>query len=76
MAETSLFLNDIELYELTGFKVGHYQARWLERQKPPYLFALTSKGKPRVLRAYVEQRLGLADAEITARTEPDFSHWE
>lgn len=76
MSEQGLFLSDDELHELTGIKTGHYQARWLDKQNPPYPFSLNCRGKPRVLRAYVEKRLGLGSDEITKRTEPDFSHWK
>lgn len=70
---TTLFLTAIDLEELTGYKVGHYQASWLKERGYPY--ELSSSGKPRVLRAYVEKRFGLASAQPLTQTEPDFSSW-
>ena len=69
-----LFLTADELHELTGYKVGHYQAHWLEAHRYP--FERTISGKPRVLRAFVEKRLGLASVEPLSDTEPDFSYWK
>ncbi|MGA8864164.1 MAG: DUF4224 domain-containing protein [Gallionella sp.] len=70
----TLFLTDHEIIELTGYQVAHYQARWLEAHAYP--FERTMSGKPRVLRAYVEKRLGLATDLRLKQTEPDFSHWK
>ena len=69
----SIFLNKLEMVELTGYQVAHYQARWLKAHGYP--FELTASGKPRVLRAYVEKRLGLATDIQLNQTEPDFTHW-
>ena len=41
-----------------------------------YPFERTVSGKPRVLRAFVEKRLGLASVEPLSHTEPDFSYWK
>ena len=77
MTEKSFFLNDEEMYELTGTRMQQHQARWLNKQNPPFPFTLTLRGKPKVLRAYVEQRLGLAGVAVDrAHIEPDFSKWE
>lgn len=71
---TPLFLTSDELRELTGYQIGHYQARWLDAHGYP--FDLTISGKPRVLRSFIEKRLGLASAESLSHTEPDFSFWK
>lgn len=69
-----LFLSPEDLHDLTGYKVGHYQATWLKSHGYPY--ELTISGKPRVLRAFVEKKLGLASADVSPQTKPDFSHWQ
>lgn len=69
-----MFLTAEQVQELTGYKVGHYQAQWLKEHGYPY--ELTISGKPRVLRAFVEKRLGLASVKPTTQTEPDFSSWK
>jgi hypothetical protein len=70
----SMFISSNELAELTGYKVGFYQAQWLKDHGYPY--ELTISGKPRVLRAFVEKRLGLASVIPKSQTEPDFSSWK
>lgn len=71
---TRLLLTADELEDLTEYKVGYYQAKWLKAHGYP--FELTNSGKPRVLRAFVEKRLGLASAVPMSQTEPDFSSWK
>jgi len=70
----SLFLNAEELRDLTGYQVAHYQANWLLANGYP--FDMSIYGKPRVLRAYIEKRLGVATEVKMAQTEPDFSSWK
>lgn len=70
----SLFLTHPEIVELTGYQVAHYQSCWLNEHGYP--FERTVSGKPRVLRAYVEKRLGLSSAEQQMQTKPDFSYWD
>ena len=74
MIDAAMFLSPADLTDLTGYQIPAYQARWLEKNGFP--FELSAFRKPRVLKAYVEQRLGLASAKPLAQTEPDFSHWE
>lgn len=71
----SLFLTHDEMQELTGYQLPHFQALWLIDHGYP--FERTNSGKPRVLRAYIQQRLGLGVISDIPRssTEPDFSHW-
>lgn len=72
-----MFLTRDELADLTGYVVPAYQVKWLDRAGYPY--ALNAAGKPKVLRAYVERRLGLEPTktrpEPSPETEPDFSKW-
>ncbi|SDH41386.1 DUF4224 domain-containing protein [Propionivibrio dicarboxylicus] len=71
-----MFLTPEELADLTDYDVGQWsrQRRWLDRNGYP--FELSAAGRPKVLRAYVEKRLGLTTAKAAAQTEPDFSRWE
>lgn len=69
-----MFLIADELEELTGYVVPAYQAKWLNRNGYP--FDMSAAGRPKVLRAYVDQRLGgIASSTTKAETKPDFSHW-
>ena len=53
--ECSMFLTEAELDEMTGYHVSKCQKRWLTENE--YAFTVTRYGKPRVLRAAVQQRL-------------------
>jgi len=64
-----MFLTSEELYELTGYKLAAAQCRWLEGRGYP--FDSNASGKPRVLRAYVHQRLCPAHQAIQM-AEPNF----
>ena len=68
-----MFLDTNELAELTGYVIPFHQCKWLDRHGYP--FELSRAARPKVLKAYVEQRLGLATAKVKAETEPDFSRW-
>ncbi len=70
---SDLFLSTKDLCDLTGYKAGYYQAAWLKSHGYPY--ELTISGKPRVLREFVEKKLGLANVNESPQTKPDFSHW-
>lgn len=74
MTSSGLFLSADDLHSLTGYKIGHYQAAWLKSHGYPY--ELTISGKPRVLRAFVEKKLGLASVDNSTHTKPNFSHWQ
>jgi Domain of unknown function (DUF4224) len=69
-----MFLTAEELAELTDSKVRSKQIEWLDQHR--WTYEISRLGKPKVLRAYAEQRLGLAGAAPSAQTEPDFSHWQ
>ncbi len=70
-----MFLTPDELSDLTGYVIPAYQARWLNRSGYP--FELSASGRPKVLRAYVERRLGLSDVKgVQSVSEPDFSRWK
>lgn len=69
-----LFLSDAELSELTERSSIRYQIAWLDENEYP--FERSALGRPRVLRAYVERRLGFKIPPLSVRTEPDFSAWQ
>ena len=71
-----MFLTPDEISDLTGYQpqsVSH-QCKWLDRHGFP--FELSAAGRPKVLRAYVERRLGLASVALKSESEPDFSQGE
>jgi hypothetical protein len=70
-----MFLTHTELAELTEYAEGSTSRiiKWLHRNGYP--FELSAQGRPKVLRAYVMNRLGVTSNEAK-RTAPDFSHWE
>jgi len=51
-----MFLTSEELEQLTGYQKASAQARWLTRERLP--FVRGGDGKLKVLRLAVEQRLG------------------
>ena len=69
-----MFLTAEELADLTGYVVPAYQVKWLDRAGYPFETAAT--GRPKVLRGYVERKLGLVGATVASETEPDFSRWK
>lgn len=60
-----MFLNNEQVRDLTGCARVAQQIEWLRSHK--YAFELDAKGRPVVLRAYVEGRLG---GTITAPSGP------
>jgi hypothetical protein len=63
-----VFLSASELVDLTGLKRKKAQAAWLREQG--YLVELDARGRPKVLRAVVEARLG---AVVTQqKQQPNF----
>lgn len=69
-----MFLTDAEIHDLTGYQLPSAQKRWLD--KYGWKFEISAFGRPKVLRSYAEQRMGLASASTPAENQPDFSHWE
>jgi len=64
-----LFLSNEELRELTDLKISKAQMRWLEKHSYP--FEVSATGKPKVLRAYVMERLRVISAS-SKLNEPNF----
>lgn len=56
-----MFLSNEELAELTGCKRAKNQIRWLVQNG--YKFELSAANKPKVLRALVERKMGVAVAK-------------
>lgn len=67
----SLCLTAEELHELTGRGKAVAQRRWLDRNG--WRYALNADGRPKVLKVYAEQRLGLSAVAAPAGPEPDFT---
>jgi len=65
-----LFLNNEEIYDLTGFKLATAQCRWLTENGYP--FDTNHSGKPKVLRSYLEQRLCPTAISSKGFEEPNF----
>lgn len=53
-----MFLNDDELYDLTEYKPSRPDKQIEFLREHGYPFEISSKGRPKVLRSYVEKRLG------------------
>ena len=60
-----MFLTETELADLTGYQLPAYQRRWLIGNSYP--FEIDARGRPKVLRAYTETRMG---GTVTAKREP------
>ncbi|HAJ72272.1 MAG TPA: hypothetical protein DCO68_09370 [Methylophilaceae bacterium] len=65
-----LFLDTDEIYQLTGFKLASAQCRWLLDNGYP--FDKNASGKPKVLRSYLEKRLGQPGISLNHET-PNFA---
>jgi hypothetical protein len=70
----SLCLTDDELLELTGSPLPSLQMQWLDGQR--WIYVVSRRGRPRVARAYAEQRLGVqplgAANDETPATRPEW----
>lgn len=65
-----LFLTHHELTELTDLRSAKAQMRWLQKHAYPY--ALSSAGKPKVLKTYVFDRLqNISNIKVISK-EPNF----
>lgn len=63
------FLPEKEVEYLSGKKRKSDQINWLRKHRYP--FEVGDDGKPKVLIAYVEQRLGKFNPSNNRRAEPD-----
>lgn len=64
-----LFLTSDELKELTDLKIPKAQMRWLDKHHYPY--EISASGRPKVLRAYLNERLKTS-VIINRNSEPNF----
>lgn len=68
----TLFLDQSELCDLTGYCKKSKQAEWLAARG--WTFEVSRMGRVRVLRKYAEMRLGMPVGDTVVKpTEPDFS---
>lgn len=63
----TLLLTDDEVREVTGYKRAADQRKWLTSRG--WAFEISASGKPKVLRAHAEERMGGKRREWA----PDFS---
>lgn len=61
-----LFLEDDDLYELTGYKYSKKQCEWLSNNG--YIFEISGTGRPRVLHQHLVDRMTTKANKV----EPDF----
>ncbi len=66
-----MFLNKLELKELTGYSRPRSQMTWFSNNN--YLFEVGADGYPRVLISLVEKRLGSHIAPTQKNNQPRFS---
>lgn len=71
-----MFLSEQELSELTDLDRKSAQIEWLTNRG--YKFDVSATGHPKVLRKYVERRLGLRDDDVMVNSTavPNFAHLE
>ncbi|MBA3755926.1 MAG: DUF4224 domain-containing protein [Nitrosomonas sp.] len=68
----SIFLDDDDVAQLTGYTKKSKQVQWLDRRC--WTFEISRLGKVKVLRKYAEMKLGMPiDNNLTQSTEPDFT---
>jgi hypothetical protein len=60
-----MFLSDAELEALTGYARPRWQKVWLRQNGYPH--EIDGQGRPRVLREFVQRRLGGAAGEVEQR---------
>jgi hypothetical protein len=69
----SIFLDDDDVIQLTGYTKKSKQVEWLDKRH--WSFEISRLGKVKVLRKYAEMKLGIPIDHNTnsISTEPDFS---
>lgn len=72
---SGLFLTAENLRELTDTPVKALQMKWLDDHG--WTYTKSRMGNPKVLRAYMEQRMGLGGnaGSVSDATEPDWSSY-
>lgn len=66
---SSTFLTSEEVQELTDYFRPKEQIQWLAQHG--WTFEVSSQGKPKILRQYMQQRLGIAQDKKTAVNKPN-----
>lgn len=71
-----LFLSPTDLRDLTDTPVKALQMEWLD--KHGWTYTKSRMGNPKVLRAYMEKRMGMGSTAACgdASTEPDWSSYK
>ncbi|PTQ89826.1 DUF4224 domain-containing protein [Agitococcus lubricus] len=65
----STFLTFEEVQELTDYSRPKEQIQWLSQHG--WTFEISSQGKPKILRQYMQQRLGIAQDKKTVSNKPN-----
>lgn len=66
-----LTLTPAELHDITGYWRPLGQRGWLKERA--WVFECDARGRPKVLRAYAESKMGGTPEAKPAQWEPDFS---
>lgn len=68
----TIFLDQSELEELTGYKTNKGKADWLKNRG--WVFEISRLGRVKVLRKYAEMQLGMPheSKDTSKQTEPNF----
>jgi len=72
LKEKGMFLSNIEVQELTGLKYHKSQIKWLMKQG--YKFDVAVSGAPKILKAFVEERLGMTGNRAKRQETLNFSN--
>lgn len=70
---SGLFLTAADLRDLTDTPVKSLQMKWLDDHG--WTYTKSRMGNPKVLHAYMEQRMGLGAKPADEVTEPDWSSY-
>jgi hypothetical protein len=66
-----MFLNKDEVHELTGYKYLAKQILWLNSHG--YRYEINKNGHPKILKSFVETRLGELTARYSRKNKPQLN---
>lgn len=67
-----MFLSTEEMRDLTGLIYNKSQVKWLAKRG--YKFEIAVSGAPKVMKSYIEERLGKVSIKATKTKELNFSN--
>lgn len=65
-----MFLSEVEIMELSGYKIPKCQMKWLREHG--IKFVASADGKPKVMIKHLEIIMGCAPKTERLKTKPDF----